>query len=390
MPVSTTKEYFQEHREWSARKHAVLIEYLPAFFKALSKLSQERNAPMWYVDGYAGAGSYRDEKRGVESLGSPILAAEQIGKLREQYSYNIRCLNTELKPDYFQQLQQATQSFNYVENLQGDFRKCLSSVLKRVEGCSTLFFLDPFGTKMLPMRGLIELIAQRTSPTDMLIRYDTLGVKRLVGASQYAEKNGTSNPYSVILDHWFAGKGWQEIVQKEMGVEERDKQLLAYYRQQLLRISSTHRYCAVADYPIRTLANEHKYSMIFYTRDKLGVKLMNDTLFKVESDFVSHQKSFREAQQVTMSLFTLEPTPDEQKQAIIQGIKQYVQKQVVFKTDWQFGEMLFKLFSDDWFGRFKEAHLRDACKELVQSGNIQRLSEGNAWKPETAFRILPS
>jgi hypothetical protein len=91
-----------------------------------------------------------------------------------------------------------------------------------------------------------------------------------------------------------------------------------------------------------------------------------------------------------MSLFTLEPTPDEQKQAIIQGIKQYVQKQVVFKTDWQFGEMLFKLFSDDWFGRFKEAHLRDACKELVQSGNIQRLSEGNAWKPETAFRILPS
>lgn len=62
----------QPKKDWSKRKHAVLRSYLPSFCTALSG-----KGTIWYVDGYAGAGIYRDmsDPKDPGEAGSPVLAA---------------------------------------------------------------------------------------------------------------------------------------------------------------------------------------------------------------------------------------------------------------------------------------------------------------------------
>jgi three-Cys-motif partner protein len=53
-------EHFEQPlRDWSSRKHSILKAYLPTFCTALS--NRAGGGPIWYVDGYAGAGIYKDK-----------------------------------------------------------------------------------------------------------------------------------------------------------------------------------------------------------------------------------------------------------------------------------------------------------------------------------------
>ncbi len=45
-----------------------------------------------------------------------------------------------------------------VENIHADFNDAVDNVLQRVQDAPAFFFLDPFGTKDLPMQGLIDVL----------------------------------------------------------------------------------------------------------------------------------------------------------------------------------------------------------------------------------------
>jgi three-Cys-motif partner protein len=189
MPQIGAPSHFTQLRDWSARKHAVLKNYLPTFCKALS--NQAKGKAIWYVDGFAGAGVYRDQNNSEDTgaCGSPVLAAQ----ITKELPYTIRCLNIEEDAENFASLERETMDFPHVMSIRGDLNSVIHEVLRRVSGCPAFFFLDPFGTKDLPMEGLVDRIALRREPTDILLRYDTSTVRRLAANVEKDPVRGDAN-----------------------------------------------------------------------------------------------------------------------------------------------------------------------------------------------------
>ena len=61
-------EHFKELKDWSERKHDLIVSYLKGFVKILGGSGK---GIVYYVDGFAGPGIYDDRAKG-----SPIRAAE--------------------------------------------------------------------------------------------------------------------------------------------------------------------------------------------------------------------------------------------------------------------------------------------------------------------------
>jgi three-Cys-motif partner protein len=386
------KAFFTEsRREWSARKHAILREYLPAFCTALSQVSKRHyDGVIWYVDGFAGAGRHEKDN----SPGSPLLALEAIEKL----PYDIRCLNVEEDKACFASLEREIAAHPKVTNMCGDFNDVVDEVLSTVHNCPTLFFLDPFGMKDLPMVGQLEKIARRSLATDVLLRYDTHGISRVIGAAGNIT-DSRSSAHCQSLDRIFHGSGWRSIADNTPTGKERDEVLLAHYLTQITGIRGG-RFRFAAAYPIRTIEGNLKYHMVFATGNRLGVKLMSDVLHQAEISYLSDYDAHLQQQQaaqlaalpaIQLDLFAPEAPMSaeqlrEQHIAAVQAtlLKVGAQKKAV----WEFEALYYELLlHEDWFARLSEKDYREACKGLAGTGKIERLSEGRAWKQGIQFRI---
>jgi three-Cys-motif partner protein len=104
-------DFFDQRREWSRWKHELLRRYLPKFAGILGS----RFSTIYYVDAFAGAGTYGGDP---PTPGSPIIAAtlgnaiEQSGK----WKYQLRCINVEPHPQHYQELCAATSAFPLIES----------------------------------------------------------------------------------------------------------------------------------------------------------------------------------------------------------------------------------------------------------------------------------
>lgn len=378
----------QPIREWSARKHAILEDYLPTFCKALSR--RVRGVPIYYIDGYAGAGVYRDinDPHDLGTPGSPVLAAQRT----EQMPYDIRCINVEEDSAAFATLKKETANFSHVTNIHSDFNEALDDILKQVRYSPAFFFLDPFGTKDLPMEGLIDNIAYRSKQTDILLRYATETVRRLVGA--YEKDHLRRLAHEQNLDRWFRGEKWREIIQNNGAGPHRDAELLQYYNRQLISISGG-RLKFAADYPIRTIDGQIKYHLVFTSGDPLGMKLMSDILYKAETQYVADQERYQQQRKdacpvVQHSLFE-EPTPDpgEKQMKRLDMIKATILRiGNDVRQEWEFYDLCCEIvIHHGWFARLSEKDIRAACKALHTLSQVEHLTEGNAWKKGTHLYI---
>lgn len=375
----------QRKKDWSARKHAVLRDYLPTFCRALS-----RQGTIWYVDGFAGAGTFRDPNDPNASVetGSPVLAAE----IAQELPYDIRCYNVEEDQENFDSLVEATYQYNHVTNVHADFNNVVEHVLAVVQKTPAFFFLDPFGTKDLPMAGVIDRIALRTKATDILVRYATETVRRLAGA--YEKDFLRRDAHARNLDNWFRGEAWRQVVQNFPAGPLRDAELLRYYLHQIVTISGGRLRFATA-YPIRTIEGYIKYHLVFATGDKLGVKLMSDVLYKVESQFIEEQNAHEQQKQEMllagqMSMFEDEtPTQADIYQQHLRNIQNSILEIVKDgRAEWNFDDLRFELIMNrSWFARMSEKEFRAAVKALYEEGRVERLSEGNAWGKDTNLRV---
>lgn len=381
----SNSHFNQPKKDWSARKHAVLRDYLPTFCTALS-----RQGTIWYVDGFAGAGSYSDPNNPNAPIqaGSPVLAASIAGNL----AYDVRCYNVEENQANYENLVEATKQFPHVTNIQGDFNDVVDQVLDTVKPHPAFFFLDPFGTKDLPMEGLIDRIAMRTKPTDILVRYATETVRRLAGA--YEKDLPRRDAHARNLDKWFRGNDWRQITDQFPAGKARDLELLRYYLRQLVTISGGRLRFAAA-YPIRTIEGYVKYHLVFATGNRLGAKLMSDVLYKAESQYVEEQMTHERQKQDTLSggqLSLFEEESPSSTDLYDQQIRN-IQNTILevgrdAKDEWNFDDLRLELIINrNWFARMSEKEFRAAIKALHAQGKIERLSQGRAWNKDTNFRI---
>lgn len=379
--MATSSHFTQSKRDWSARKHAVLSKYFPAFCTALSG-----QGTIWYVDGFAGAGTYRDQSNPNAPIepGSPVIAAE----IAQQKSYDIRCYNVEEDPSNFDSLVEATGHYPHVINVKADFSQVVEKILATVKGQPAFFFLDPFGTKDLPMTGVIERIALRPFATDILVRYATETVRRLAGA--YEKDEERRNAHAQNLDAWFRGNGWRQIVEQVPAGPDRDSQLLQYYLDQIVSISGGRLRYARA-YPIRTLEDYTKYHLVFATGNRLGIKLMSQVLYEAENQFTQDKASYEEQKRVAtqMSLFEMITSPEQQYEQHINEIRDSILRAAHSgRVTWNFDDLMVELILEyGWFARMSEREYRAALKSLYDKGQVVRLSTGNAWSRYTRFRI---
>lgn len=386
MPPVPAPSHFKKLRDWSERKHAILREYLPTFCRAIS--GQARGGPIWYIDGYAGAGIYYDTENpnAPGADGSPVLAA----RITEQLPYNIQCINVEEDEENFDSLQRETAQFAHVENIGNDFNAVVDDILARVAKSPALFFLDSFGTKELPMEGLVDRIAMRKSPTDILLRYATGAVRRLAASYEKDPIRGGAN--ALNLDKWFRGQEWRPLIEQYTG-NDRDDALLNYYLRQLVSISNGRLKFACA-YPIRSTDGVTKYHLVFATGDRLGMKLMSDILYAAETKYAQEHEAHRNEKELArrngqLSLFD-PPAPDLDAELSkrIAGLKQAILDQVQQGGQrWEFDNLRCTLIERGWFAQFSEKDFRAACKELHAAGKIERISSGKAWSRGTEFTV---
>ena len=121
-------------------------------------------------------GRYVDD--GLE--GSPLLAAKHAKSLSLNHrDYDLRCINVEVDPHVFEDLQYATKPFaDNVNNFHGSFSDFVPAILQSIGDQPALFFLDPIGIADLSWKTL-EPVFQRSAKTEILVRFDAQTALRL-------------------------------------------------------------------------------------------------------------------------------------------------------------------------------------------------------------------
>ena len=109
-----TEEFFERKREWSRWKHRLLQRYLGHFSGIVGSAHQT----VYYIDGFAGEGRYKDPPED----GSPVIAAKVAADaVAKRRGFTLRCINIE--PDGYAELCASTAAFapSLVENRRGTF-----------------------------------------------------------------------------------------------------------------------------------------------------------------------------------------------------------------------------------------------------------------------------
>jgi three-Cys-motif partner protein len=369
--------------EWSERKLQLLKKYVDAADKILGSINQ-----IYYVDGFAGRGTYRDGAKG-----SPIRIAELAQQYeREGKSYSFRCVNVEEDSEYFANLQEETTKFgSIVQNLHGRFTDQLDYILRVIGNQPAIFFLDPFGIKGIDWSAVRKII-NRAAPTDLWIRFDHIDVRRLDGNYEVNEKKFDILPTVFGIqdeDHLHS------LLASGDTSGDRIQTCMELYRDQLEREFKIAKRAGYADaYAIKSLAGQDKYYLIFATAHEKGIVLASNIVYGVEEDYQRELLEYRELhalEDVQAEQLYLIPPEEPTEEEIFQEKVTHLKADIWMKCK---GRKLSRInihvsILKTWFGRIKASHMTAALKALQNEGYILEIN-GNISSDRTLFRFNAS
>lgn len=362
MPAQDSQEYFEsELKEWSDRKLTLLQKYLDSFVKITGST---HSGSVYYVDGFAGAGVYRDGAKG-----SPLRAAELAHEFEQaQKQYHLHCINVEANPDVFENLQANTRHYTNVVNLPGEFSNVVDGVLEQVGGNPALFFLDPFGIKGIDWE-TIQKIASRRFPTDLWIRFDYQAVFRLARfygkERSQTEKNLVSRMYGTS-DLAFLDKSLQGA-----DTQEKKRSVVALYTSQLENVLRQSRGSGFsAAYLIRALTGREKYFLVFATGHARGAIVASETVCSIEETYEREVEEYKAAATPQLALpLELEPTAEEIFNGKVSRLKESIWLACRGEINISRTDINVRILKD-WFGKLRFSHLTRALQELIRDGRI--------------------
>lgn len=243
----------------------------------------------------------------------------------------------------------------------------------------------------IPIVGLVDAIAQRQQPTDVLIRYAPIDLRRLCSAALKDPQNGPK--CAAHLNKIFAGASWRAIATETTEPEEWDVPLFDLYISKLINIENGI-FKHAASYPIRTINDKLKYLLIFATGRRLGMKMMSSVLYSAEESFIDEKEAEHIRQSPPpkawqLSLFETEPPPLSDEELFVLKIAQIAQSILEVgksRATWTYENLYYKLLlSKGWFGRVTDKLFRYACKKLEQDGKLTK--EPGPWDGDTKLTI---
>lgn len=353
--------FFEEQKDWSRRKLAIVGSYLAGFSKILGNRSFQQC--VYFIDGFAGAGQYKDG-----SKGSPLLSAELAFRYQnEQKPYRINCINIEENEDNFQNLVSVTAPFNgLVVNYSGTFSANLDLILNQIGNCPGLFFIDPFGVKGLDWVDIMK-ITHRRAPTDLWIRFDHRNVRRLSGFFDSGSRGADSkfqnlqNLYGVhrpdILSQLLHGNTAEERINKALNLYVRNLE------EEFIKSRNTG-YSAA--FPIVSLGGETKYHLVFAAAHQKAAMLASKTVYSAERNRTLERQDYLQKKSGQLFLFSPEPTEDEFFIFIVEQLRSDIVR-LCAGQQLSREEVFMLLIQDNgkkWFGRFSDKHLNRALTLL--------------------------
>lgn len=350
------QSYFEELKEWSARKHDLLTRYLDGFVRILGGSA----GLVYYVDGFSGPGRYEDDAKG-----SPLLAAEYAQGLVGK-PYKLRCINVESDSDRFANLQINTAAYLAVtRNFEGEFGDHVDKILREIGLRPAIFFLDPFGLKGIEWRHVSKVLRRRR-PSELLIRIKPSDLQRLAGFAESASIDAAGKCQLLTNLYGFTDATRWITAWRTDGVQG----LVRLYLMRLHDEIEHARGTAFAHYyPIRSLEGELKYYLVFVTGHPKGAVLMNDIVYNVEAQYKHDVKELKKRSPRQLSLFgTIEPTEEEVVQAVVDQLIPDIM--VRFNGQESTRLEIRAALLEEWFGRSKGTHFTRAFKQMEESGKI--------------------
>lgn len=356
--------FFNEQKDWSKRKLAIISSYLAGFAKILGSTTSQ--PCVYYIDGFAGTGIYTDG-----SKGSPVLAAELAQEYLEQRKkYQLKCINIEADEKNFQNLEEATTQYkNVVNNLLGTFSSNIPRIMNDMGRCPAFFFIDPFGVKDTDWIDMMTIV-HRPYPTDLWLRFDHKTVRRLSGFFDSGSRGADGKNQRLL--RFYGLQRTDNLFPKIDGnsCEERIDNAVNYYVERLeFEFQQSHKQGYSAAFPIVSLEGENKYYLVFAASHPKAAILASETIYSVERNRPKEMLEYQQRKTGQMSLLLPEPSEDELSKSIAEGLTQDIWRLCSGKklTRQNIYMMILNCDKKKWFGHFSSAQLNLAF-QIMESG----------------------
>jgi three-Cys-motif partner protein len=369
-----TEDFFKQKREWSRWKHRILQRYLGQFSGIVGSVHET----VYYIDGFAGGGRYKDPPEDGSPVIAANIAADTVAKRR---SFTLRCINIE--PEVYDELCASTTTFDpmLVENRKGTFADNLDSVLASIGNHPALFFLDPFGHKGMEWDVVMRIVGRaRTAITEVLLNFYIKKIDVHGGYLRSSEKQAAK--FVARLDALFGTQGWRSIWDGNPAQDLRIQRLTEFYMERLTgAFAAAAKRGYTARYAVKTIDGDLKYFIIYGTRSARGARAMSEAVYRVSTEYEDAQAAAMQealASSPQINLFATEGLPSEKDvdATIVRNLIPSILALSPKLRRFNLAELEEALLTE-WFGRAVEKHFRRACVQLVEEKRARIL------QPET-------
>ncbi len=373
----TEDGFWERPEDWSKRKHLILRYYLKSAVGKLRSVSPDRRVVI--LDGFAGRGEYKDG-----SPGSPV----HMGNLAWDCAQwrdplHLRIINVEPNPSTYTALQAHTQAWvdeGVMLNLNTTFRKALPLALTD-SGFSPLYaILDPFRPKDLLFEDYLPLL-RRSAVTETFVVLHTPRIYRMIRAVEAGEQQEHVMASVSTLNSVFGGSRWRELIEREAFTSA---DVAACYRDELAARYSQAHYSMIHPVMARYEVNL-KYHILFISRHKDGVKLMNDAFCREAHDAYSTSNNNNQLslfdQDAETSVEVKGPTIEQsvfQRNALLEAELESIGCETPLK-EWVREELAFEILTRR-FGEFYQTDYRQAIDRLVHQGRLHPMKNARRTK----------
>lgn len=359
------EDFFDRKRSWSIYKDFILGCYLKPYISKVRLLRK----PIAIIDCCAGPGKFRSDN--ID--GSPLIICKHLKEWREKYHTDIVGVFIEKSPLYYKELVENLKPYNaYAEPICGEFGNYINRIAQLSDKFTVFLYVDPFGVKDLIFDELVTIFnkVRNNNSVELLINFNCAGFLRWGLAVLNRTRELDKLRQELPADFWEGceetcniddlnkvanGEYWKSIVEADIPFEEKEEQMIERYLAQFGCFNY------VCNFPVKSkYKNVAKYHLIYGTRHKDGIVLMNDIMCRAREKFL--QTEFRNGM-----LFDVRP-PEEEKnyKEFEQIILNVVRKNQPIKRK----EVKLLSMQEGIFCRYSDSDYNKAIKSLIKEKKL--------------------
>ncbi|HXT46081.1 MAG TPA: three-Cys-motif partner protein TcmP [Pseudonocardiaceae bacterium] len=380
-----TQEFFENRKAAALLKHEILRGYVPPFVGKTGSRSPGNRVVI--MDGFAGAGRYRDG-----SAGSPAIFADAA---RRTPTRKLECYFVEHDVGNYQRLREVLEAEGDAiiwEAWQGTAGEHFDQVLTRAAGVPLFMFVDPYGIGP-DFAQVEEIFRQRpgglgTPATEILFRVDASALRRTLGVYRSDKPNPARDKQLQRIDTLAGGTWWRD---QDDGARTGEQFLAWFFGHYLDRLCATIRCSGWATEIKQKPEHQPAYYLVFLTRHPDGMDEFGDAVSRALGKWRRAVFDLAVAkQQETGQLMLMDPEDhfkaDERRlesrwhDIIEANLRALLQVHERFVIREHYAEVFGATV-----GQAREKHLRQALRRLVAEGSTSTNEKGDLY-PKTIVR----